>query len=306
MAAYLSALLPRLVALTLIWLLATSTITFAAGGRTVAPPPPPATPAPKGPEYLVVPDLRRQAYVFAKGILADGGFGWRVTGPVKGYAANTVVSQKPAPGAKIEDTGAPEILLVLERNPAYPEHGLPENASPTPGTPVVLAGARDVAPAQVAPAEEPPAEEPPAEQPKEQKAKEQKAKETSEPAEDKRKPAFHVPGAKAEPLDEIPLPERARRLERRLAGERKPTKALVNHWLYQHSWLVTGAQFGWSDGAEALRILVRVDRDLQARWGIGGKSLAVARAALAEVERRTRRCSARDSSGPCAPARATR
>jgi hypothetical protein len=62
----------------------------------------------------------------------------------------------------------------------------------------------------------------------------------------------------------------------------------VNYWLYQHAWLVTGARFGWSGGAEALRILVRVDRDLQARWGIGGKSLAVARAALAEVERRSR------------------
>lgn len=297
MAAHLSALLPRLVALTLIWLLATSTITFAAGGRTTTPPPPPAAPAPKEPEYLVVPDVRRQAYVFAKGILADGGFGWRVTGPVKGYAANTVVSQKPAPGAKVEDTGAPEIVLVLERNPAYPEHGLPENASPTPGTPVVLAGARDLAPA---PQPEPPVEEQPAEEPapaqpekpeKPEEPKDEQApkKQKQEPADKERMPAFQVDGAPAEPLDEIPLPERARRLEQRLAGKAKPTPALVNHWLYQHAWVVTGARFGWSGGAEALRILVRTDRDLQARWGIGGKSLAVARAALAEVERRSSR-----------------
>lgn len=288
MATRLAALLPRLVALTVIWLLATSTWTLAAANKRVHEQPEPAIARPAEPETLVVPDVRRQAYVFAKGILADGGFGWRVTGAVKGYAANTVVSQKPAPGAKVEDTGAPEIVLVLERNPAYPEHGLPENASPTPGTPVVLAGARDVAPAQEAPAEEPPAEEPPAEQPKEQQAKEQKAKKKAEPADTRRKPAFRVPGAKPEPVDEIPLPERARRLEQRLAGHEKPTKALVNHWLYQHAWLVAGAQFGWSGGAEALRILVRVDRDLQARWGIGGKSLAVAQAALAEVERRSR------------------
>ena len=294
MAAYLSALLPRLVALTLIWLLATSTITFAAGGRTATPPPPPAAAAPREPEYLVVPDLRRQAYVFAKGILADGGFGWRVTGSVKGYAANTVVSQKPAPGAKVEDTGAPEIVLVLERNPAYPEHGLPENASATPGTPVVLAGARKAAPAKPAPteaasAEEIPTEPPPAEEPKDEPQRDSKKKKTkAEPADKKRVPAFHVKGAKAEPLDELPLPDRARLLERRLAGHDKPTKALVNHWLYQHSWLVTGARFGWSGGAEALRILVRVDRDLEARWGIGAKSLAVAQAALAEVERRSR------------------
>lgn len=290
MAAHLSALLPRLVALTLIWLLATSTITFAAGGRTTTPPPPAAAPAAKGPEYLVVPDLRRQAYVFAKGILADGGFGWRVTGTVKGYAANTVVSQKPAPGAKIEDTGAPEIVLVLERNPAYPEHGVPENSSPTPGTPVVLAGARDVAPAKQAPAEEAPAEEPAPEEPKEpQEPKEPKEpKKKAEPADKKRVPAFQVKGAPPEPLDELPLPERARLLQKRLAAHEKPTSALVNHWLYQHSWLVTGARFGWSGGAEALRILVRIDRDLQARWGIGSKSLAVARAALAQVERRSR------------------
>lgn len=285
MAAHLSALLPRLVALTLIWLLATSTITFAAGGRATTPPPPPAAPAPKGPEYLVVPDVRRQAYVFAKGILADGGFGWRVTGAVKGYAANTVVSQKPAPGAKVEDTGAPEIVLVLKRNPAYPEHGLPENASPTPGTPVVLARARDLAPEPEPPAEEQPAEEPAAEQPKDETPTKQK----QEPADKERVPAFHADGAPAEPLDEMPLPDRARLLEKRLAGNANPTRALVKHWLYQHSWLVTGARFGWSGGAEALRILVRIDRDLQARWGIGGKSLAVARAALAEVERRSRR-----------------
>jgi hypothetical protein len=51
---------------------------------------------------------------------------------------------------------------------------------------------------------------------------------------------------------------------------------------------VTGAKFGWSGGAESLRILVGVDRDLRARWGIGAKSEAVARAALAEVKRRSR------------------
>lgn len=288
MAARLSALLPRLVALTLIWLLATSTITFAAGGRATTPPPPPATPAPKGPEYLVVPDVRRQAYVFAKGILADGGFAWRVTGAVKGYAANTVVSQRPAPGAKVEDTGAPEIVLVLERNPAYPEHGLPENSSPAPGTPIVLAGARDRAPAEQPPADEPPAEEAPAEEPPAEEPANETTKKKVDPADKKRAPAFVVEGAPAEPLDELPLPERARLLEQRLAAHKKPSKAIVNHWLYQHAWLVTGARFGWSGGAEALRILVRVDRDLQARWGIGAKSLAVARAALAEVERQSR------------------
>lgn len=285
MAARLSALLPRLVALTLIWLLATSTITFAAGGRTTAPPPPPAAETPKGPEYLVVPDVRRQAYVFAKGILADGGFAWKVQGPVKGYAANTVVTQKPAPGAKVEDTGAPTIVLTLERNHAYPEHGLPENASPGQGTPAVLAGAPK--PAAPAPDEEP-AEEEATAQEEPEAPEEPKKKEKAEPVDKTRKPAFHEAGAPPEPLDELPLPERARLVEKRLAAHKKPTPALVNWWLYQHAWVVTGARFGWSGGAEALRILVRVDKSLQARWGVGGKSLALAKAALAEVERKSR------------------
>lgn len=282
MAAHLGALLPRLVALTLIWLLATSTITFAAGGRTAAPPPAPAVAAPKEPDYLVVPDVRRQAYVFAKGILADGGFAWKVTGRVEGYAANTVVSQRPAPGTKVDDTGAPEIALVLERNPDYPEHGVPENASPTPGTPVVLAGASRRDAPKAAPAAKPPTKGAPAEKTTKKNSKKAKA----ERAEKVRKPAFVVDGARAEPLDELPLPERALLVERRLAAHKKPTRALVEWWLYQHSWVVTGARFGWSGGAEALRTLVRVDRSLQARWGVGGKSLAVARAALAEVERK--------------------
>jgi hypothetical protein len=81
----------------------------------------------------------------------------------------------------------------------------------------------------------------------------------------------------------MPLPARARRLDRRLAAVPKPTPRVVDDWLYQHSWIVTGALFGWKDGDEALRILIRVDRDLQSRFGFGAKSEAVARRALAEV-----------------------
>src|SRR3712207_1752450 len=126
MAARLSALLPRLAALTLIWLLATSTLTFAAAGRAPTAPAPAVAPtAPRGQKVLVVPDVRRQAYVFAKGILEDGGFAWRVRGTVRGYAANTVLTQRPAPGTKVVDNGAPTIVLTLKRNGAYAENGLP-------------------------------------------------------------------------------------------------------------------------------------------------------------------------------------
>ena len=277
MAARLSALLPRLAALTVIWLLATSTITFAAAGRNQA-----ATTqnAPKKTAktelILVVPDVRRQAYVFAKGILEDGGFAWRVDGGVQGYAANIVARQYPAPGTKIEDTGRPTIVLRLERNGQYAERGLPENASAEPGTAVVLVGGTPV------PAPAKPKKQQAAPKPKKDKKSGTKAK--AAPA--KRAPAFVVPGAPAEPLDEMPLPQRALVLQKRMEGRAK-SPAAARYWLYQHAWVVTGAKFGWSGGAQALETLIAVDRDLQARWGIGAKSEAVARAALAEVERRS-------------------
>lgn len=274
MAARLSALLPRIAALTVIWLLAASAITFAAAGRGGSPPAPATTtPAPVQ-ATLIVPDVRQQAYVFAKGILEDGGFGWRVEGSVQGYAANTVASQNPAPGTQVMDTGAPMIVLHLTKNSSYLQKGLPENRSTRPGTPIVLVSAE---PADAAtPATPPPT--PPKKKPTKQTA----PKTTVEKA---RKPAFLVAGAPREPLDELPLPQRARLLEQRLAGHNASSE-LASFWLYQHAWIVTGAKFGWSGGAEALRILVRVDTSLQARWGVGAKSAAVARAALAEVERR--------------------
>ena len=102
-----------------------------------------------------------------------------------------------------------------------------------------------------------------------------------------RPPAFDVPGAPKEPLDEITLPARALRLEAWL-GNRPKTSANVQHWLYQHAWIVTGAKFGWSHGAQALETLIRVDERVQRQWGIGRKSEAVARATLAKVRREAR------------------
>ena len=278
MAARLSALLPRMAALTLIWLLATSTVTFAAAGRAPRKAPPLAPPAPKAIPTLVVPDVRRQAYVFAKGILEDGGFAWRVQGPVAGYAANTVSEQRPAPGTKVVDTGSPTIVVTLARNTAYPERGLPENRSPHDGTKLVLPASAATKPAKPAAPEKSEAPAAPAGQPARGGAKQPKASAG-------REPAFRVAGAPAEPLDEMPLPARAHLLERRLSAAPRPTPELVRYWLYQHSWVVTGAKFGWSGGAEALRILVAIDRDLQARWGVGARSEAVARATLADVRR---------------------
>ena len=97
-----------------------------------------------------------------------------------------------------------------------------------------------------------------------------------------------MPGAPKEPLDEIPLPARARRLEAWLTPGRGPTAANQRHWLYQPAWIVTGARFGWWHGAKALRVLIRVDRRVESQWGFGYRSEAAARGALAAVEARAK------------------
>jgi hypothetical protein len=66
------------------------------------------------------------------------------------------------------------------------------------------------------------------------------------------------------------------------------SNANVRHWLYQHEWIVTGARFGWWRGAAALETLIRVDERVQRQWGIGAKSEAAARRALAAVRAKSR------------------
>jgi len=105
----------------------------------VASPNVPRTAPAKG--TIVVPDVRGQVYVFAKGILEDSGFAWQVIGNVQGYAANNVVTQRPRPGTAVVDTGAPLVTLTLARNPSFHERGTPENAAPYGSTSVRLAPA---------------------------------------------------------------------------------------------------------------------------------------------------------------------
>jgi hypothetical protein len=296
MAARLATLAPRLIALVVIWLLAAASWTLAADS-TQEPLPAPTAPAagePAEPVVLVVPDVRKQTYVFAKGILQDAGFAWRVKGNVKGFAANTVATQTPAPGIKVVDNGAPTVVVTLKRSTEYEERGVPENESPYPGTPVVLLSdwkaqnaATTTAPAPAptttapAPTTTAPAPAPtttvaappaPAPAPAPQQA-------------GYRTPDFVAPGAPGEPADEMPLPERAKRLQQRAAAlTRRPGEKFVQHWLYQHAWIVTGAGFGWQDGDVALQTLIQVDRSLYVRYGFGQKSERVARRMLAWVE----------------------
>ena len=105
-------------------LLATAALTYAADKQITSTPR--ATPQVKAvPLTLTVPDVTRQAYVFAKGILVDAGFAWKVQGGVRGFSANTVLSQRPAAGTRVLDTGAPTIMLTLSRNGKYGQKGTP-------------------------------------------------------------------------------------------------------------------------------------------------------------------------------------
>jgi outer membrane biosynthesis protein TonB len=283
-AARLSSVFARIVALTAILVLGSATISFAADSQFGAQATPnKVTVAP--PELVTVPDVRGQAYVFAKGTLEEAGFAWRVAGAVQGYPANTVVSQVPAAGTRVVDTGMPTIQLGLAHNGSYAQEGSPENSAPYDGTAIKLPGRPKPA---AKPAPKPVAKPKPKARPKPaaKLKRPSKPKPASKPT--ARPEAFQVAGAPAEPLDEPLLTTRARRLERWLATHGKPTNANVNHWLYQHEWIVTGARFGWWRGAQALEILIRVDQQVQRRWKIGAKSEAAARRALAAVRAKSR------------------
>jgi PASTA domain len=289
MAARFAAIVPRMAVIGLVWLLATATLTYAAGEKLTTPAKAPTTPAATPRPTLIVPDIRGQAFVFAKGILEDGGFGWRVTGSVHGYATNVVSTQQPAPGTRVVDTGAPTLKLTLHRG-TYPQDGTAQNASPYAGTSILLPQRSSAA------AQKPVAGKAKAARPKRvakpalKRARRAVAKPKRTAARRKltatrsRPPAFVVDGAPKEPLDEIPLTTRAQRLSAWLTPSRRPTAANQRYWLYQHAWIVTGARFGWWHGAAALRLLIAVDRRVESQWGIGRRSESVARAALAGVE----------------------
>jgi hypothetical protein len=301
MALRLGVILPRVFVVVIVALLATATITFAAetrGGPVVQP----AQTAAR--QILLVPDVRGQAYVFAKSTLEEAGFAWRLSGGAQGYAANLVSSQSPAPGSRVYDTGAPTILLSLSANSSYPQAGTPENASSFAGTPLRLVGivskpklkakAKPKAKAKVkakvktkakktaAPRHKPVVRKRVAPKPKPKPKPKPAVKQPARP------PAFVVPGAKAEPMDEAPLTTRAKNLDTWLSTHRKPTNENVRYWLYQHAWIVTGAHLGWWHGTQALETLIAVDRKVERYWGIGKRSERVARAALAEVRKKSR------------------
>jgi hypothetical protein len=306
MADRLPSFLPRLAALVLVALAATAGLTYAAGSQLpAAPAVPTVATTPAAP--AIVPDVRNQAFVFAKGALEEAGFAWQVIGSVHGYSSNIVVAQSPAPGTRVVDAGAPRITLTLKRG-TYAQTGQPEDASPYDATapqPADLAGnpigpaapatpkkqtvlpkaatttAAAPAPATTTTAAAPAAATTTAAAPATPAPVAAKKAAATWPQ--NRPAAFTVPGGRPEPLDEMPLPDRANALAKWLAAHPTKTPAAAQHWLYQNEWIVTGAKFGWWHGAEALATLALLDDRAQKQWGIGAKSAAAARAALAVV-----------------------
>ncbi len=308
-------------------LIAGGTLTLAADRAPVERPT--LVPVAPGPATLDVPDVTGQAYVFAKGILQDRGFAWHVTGPVLGYAANTVGTQQPAPGTTVLDTGAPTITLTLTRNASYLEKGSPENDAPYPGTAIrlpanveqkpVTSGTPQLEPVPIPYPTTPVPIEPAPVEPAPVTTTPDVATPTPAPTptpavttpvtttpvaptpapavtptptptpvspSGPRTPAFTVAGAPKEPSKSLSLPDRVAALASWMASHRAPTAANLNHWLYEHAYVVAGARFGWWHGAEALQALIEVDKSAEAMWGVGIQSRTTAETALAEVRTR--------------------
>lgn len=284
-------LLPPAVVVALAWVLGTAAFTFAADQtQLIGSTPKPDPAAAQAPE-LTVPSVAGQAFVFAKGMLEDSGFAWRVVGSVHGYAGNQVMAQSPAAGTRVVDTGAPTIVLNLVRG-KYAENGVPEDTPSYTGTAIKLAGVTEPAAPKIKPAakkKKPVVKKPVAKKPapaKKKPAQKPASKPAKAPA--KRPPAFEPPRAPKEPLDEIPLTARADKLAAWIDSHPRKTSRNVQRWLYQHSWIVTGAEFGWWHGDQALVKLIAVDRQVEQIWGIGHRSEKVARAALARVRRQVK------------------
>jgi hypothetical protein len=130
--------LRRITAIVLLAFLTAVPFAFAADPPRAVRPKATLRPATRELPTLVVPDVQGQAYVFAEGALEDAGFSWYVAGG-NGFAANTVVTQSPAPGTRVLDNGAPLVTLTVKRSRTYGERGTPENKSPYRGTAVRLA-----------------------------------------------------------------------------------------------------------------------------------------------------------------------
>src|SRR5450759_2192648 len=225
------------------------------------------------PPTKVVPGVIGQPYVFAESTLQQAGFGWKVVGSVAGWAGVTVLSQIPAPGTKVVDTGAPLVTLRLVKPKGYVTQGTPENSSPYAGTKIMFSASSTGTGQSTTSAQTTTTGT------FSTTTVKKTSRSTTSQAET-RPPAFTIAGAKSEPLDEIPLLQRAKNLDTWLDSHRQASAASERYWLFQHAWIVTGVKFGWWHGAQALETLIAVDKRVEALWGVGAASEAEARSAL--------------------------
>lgn len=240
------------------------------------------------PPNKVVPGVVGQLYVFAESTLQEHGFGWKVVGPVKGWAGAVVASQDPVSGTTVVDTGAPLVTLRLSKPKGYVTRGTPENSSPFVGTEILLPEAT-TGTGQSTTSTQTTTTTAGSTTTTSTRATTTTAGSTTtatsttstkpKPSQT-RPPAFKIAGAKPEPLNEISLPQRAKNLSVWLETHREVSAANERYWLFQHAWIVYGAKFGWWHGAQALETLIAVDERVEELWGVGAKSEAEARAAL--------------------------
>ena len=283
---------PRLLLVLLAFALGTATLTFAAAKQMASQTAPPAATTPAQPVVLVVPDVDKQAYVFAKGILQDAGFAWRLGPGARGFAPYTVISQSPAPGTRVVDTGAPLVTLRLAATAGYKESKhAPDEGSPYAGTAIRLADlATNVTPTA------------PKKSPRRRSPRPRGSRPRSRPPSRRRRPRLRSASRLsrcASPTSSSPARARSRRTRCRSPSAHGASTrwvkahpgvddAVAKHWLYQNSWIVTGARLGWWHGAQALQTLIGVDERAQRQWGIGARSAAEARAALGFVRSQRR------------------
>ena len=128
-------LLLRLVVLTLVWVFATTSITLASDDSTATEPlstaPPPTQDPLEEATVLVVPDVRRQTYVFAKGFLEDAGFPWQAAGTIKVTRSNRVsMAESRAPLLRREH-GRPRDVSQAFFFWGTPNEGFPRTTRPT-------------------------------------------------------------------------------------------------------------------------------------------------------------------------------
>ena len=169
------------------------------------------------------------------------------------------------PGTRVIADGAPTVVLRLSRNGAYEQEGVPENVSPYAGKPARLVGAAQPKrkPAQAA------ARRAHAEAARSRRRRRATPKPRGRPPASLRSQS---PVLRRSRSTRSSLSARAKQLAAWVEKHRGGPRANVDHWLYQHNWIVTGAAFGWANGAEALRTLIAVDKRVQKLWGIGAQS----------------------------------